>query len=181
MSFTFFVKTNTPFSQWHPSFFLIDGIDFSCAEEYMMLMKAKTFGDEQAAQRIRHLSAPWRQRSPLTWEDIVRCDLQAEWKDFCTALKQIGREVQGYDHIIWSDLARPLVFRGNFAKFTQNIHLRQALFATAGTVIVEAASYDKVWGIGLDADDPRAQDPAQWQGTNWLGEVLTTLRDGLMG
>jgi len=43
---------------------------------------------------------------------------------------------------------------------------------TGGKTIVEASPYDKIWGIGLSKDDPRALDRSQWQGTNWLGEAI---------
>lgn len=36
--------------------------------------------------------------------------------------------------------------------------------------------FDAVWGIGLAADDPRAQDPEQWPGRNLLGFALMRVR-----
>ncbi len=56
----------------------------------------------------------------------------------------------------------------------------KALLATEGTLLVEASPYDKVWGVGLGEDDPRIKDPKNWKGTNWLGEVLTKLREDLI-
>lgn len=38
--FTFFYGTESPFSQFHPSYFKIDGVEYSCAEQYMMHQKA---------------------------------------------------------------------------------------------------------------------------------------------
>ena len=37
--FTFF--WSGPFSQWHPSPFIIDGVTYNCAEQYMMAEKAR--------------------------------------------------------------------------------------------------------------------------------------------
>ena len=68
---------------------------------------------------------------------------------------------------------------GNRAKFTQNEELKTQLLATAGTTLVEASPYDKIWGIGLAATDPRAEDPTQWKGLNLLGKILTQLREEL--
>lgn len=45
---------------------------------------------------------------------------------------------------------------------------------------MEASPYDTIWGIGLSEVDPRRMYPEEWLGTNWLGEVLTKLRDDLM-
>lgn len=65
-------------------------------------------------------------------------------------------------------------------KFTQNPKALNLLLRTAGTTLVEASPFDQVWGIGLAADDPRALSRRTWRGTNWLGEVLTDIRDTLL-
>jgi ribA/ribD-fused uncharacterized protein len=44
---------------------------------------------------------------------------------------------------------------------------------------VEASPLDRVWGIGLTADDPRAADPSSWLGLNLLGEALMEVRSRL--
>jgi len=58
--------------------------------------------------------------------------------------------------------------------------LKQALFATNGTTLVEAAPNDTIWGIGLTEDDPRALKRETWLGKNLLGEILTQIRIELM-
>lgn len=65
----------------------------------------------------------------------------------------------------------------NKAKFLQNDDILRELLKTVGTTIVEASPDDNIWGIGLSAEDPMAQNRSIWKGTNWLGEVLTSLRD----
>jgi len=72
------------------------------------------------------------------------------------------------------------VFAGNYARFSQNPDQRELLFATRGTTLVEASPHDRVWGIGLAADDPRALDRSQWLGLNLLGEALTRVREALL-
>lgn len=42
------------------------------------------------------------------------------------------------------------------------------------------ASYDRVWGVGLSEDDNNILNPGNWQGSNWLGQVLTVLKDDLL-
>jgi len=151
--FTFF--WDGPFSQWYPSMFEVNGLRFNCAEQYMMACKAKMFGDEDAFQRIMASQSPAEQ-------------------------KAIGRQVKGFDKDVWEKDAKRIVKEGNVAKFSQNYKLRMDLFRTKGTTLVEASPVDKIWGIGLAEDDPKAKDRKQWQGTNWLGEVITEVREEML-
>lgn len=41
--FTFFWGPNTVFSQWYPCSFTVDGLQYNCAEQYMMSQKASEF------------------------------------------------------------------------------------------------------------------------------------------
>ncbi len=152
-SFTFFWKHRL--SQWHPARFVIGGIPFNCAEQFMMYSKAVLFADRDAAERILATDSPRDQQA-------------------------IGRTVRGYDESVWMLFREGIVFAGNFARFDQNAEQRELLFSTRGTTLVEASPHDRVWGIGLSADDPRANDRAQWHGLNLLGEALTRVREALL-
>jgi ribA/ribD-fused uncharacterized protein len=150
--FTFFYSG--PFSQWNFSPFVIDGIRYRTAEHYMMWYKDQVFSGGKLADRILATAHP---------------------RD----AKQLGREVENFDLQIWNGVAKTGVFRGNMAKFTQNpLHMVQ-LLETHGTTLVEASPTDVVWGVGLAEEDPLIQDPANWRGTNWLGEVLMDVRDAI--
>jgi len=151
--FTFF--WSGPFSQWHPSRFTIDGTIYVTAEQYMMAEKARLFRDEEIRERILAATDPRDQ-------------------------KALGRKVRFFDADRWNEVARDIVYRGSRAKFTTHRDLLTILLETEGTTIVEASPLDTIWGIGLAADSPDASDRTKWQGTNWLGEVLTQLRDNLL-
>ena len=158
-TFTFF--WDGPFSQWYSSSFCIDSVKYNCAEQFMMAEKARYFVDDGALDAIMRVEHPRDQ-------------------------KQIGREIADFDVSEWEHKesnGRPfcwnVVNRGNVAKFSQNPKLLKTLLKTESTTLVEASPVDSIWGIGLAADDQRAHDRSTWLGTNWLGEVLTAVREDL--
>ena len=93
--------------------------------------------------------------------------------------KHLGRLVRGFDDDRWAQDCFALVTAGNVAKFGQHPELRAYLLGTASRVLVEASPLDRVWGIGLAAEDPRAADPRQWRGGNLLGFALMQAREEL--
>lgn len=50
---------------------------------------------------------------------------------------------------------------------------------TGDKIIVEASPYDKIWGIGMAADDPDIEDQSKWKGTNWLGQAIMDVREDI--
>ncbi len=90
-------------------------------------------------------------------------------------IKTLGRKVENYEDKVWEYYRSSIVYEGNKAKFSQNPHLKVALFATKGTTLVEASPNDAIWGIGLAKDDPRAAKRSTWLGKNLLGEILTQI------
>jgi ribA/ribD-fused uncharacterized protein len=64
------------------------------------------------------------------------------------------------------------------AKFEQNSDLRKQLVEMTGNrVLVEASPVDKIWGVGLAADDDLILDEANWKGQNLLGKALMEVRN----
>jgi ribA/ribD-fused uncharacterized protein len=141
-------------SQWHPADFTLDGVAYGCAEQYMMAEKARLFGDEETLGLILAAASPREQ-------------------------KALGRRVRGFDEARWQKACREIVYRGNAGKFSQNPDLKELLLATGSKTLVEASPTDRIWGIGLAADDPRATDRSAWRGKNWLGEALMRVRADL--
>jgi len=149
--YTFFY--NGPLSQWSASPFEIEGILYPTAEHYMMWYKDQVFGGGFLSERILAAKHP-------------------------KEAKALGRIVPNFDIHVWNAVAKPGVFRGNMAKFTQNKSHLKALMQSEG-LLVEASPIDVVWGVGLAEGDPLILDPKNWRGTNWLGEVLTDVREAL--
>ncbi|WP_239376239.1 NADAR family protein [Frankia sp. Cj5] len=138
-------------SQWWPSAFTVDGLRYPTAEHFMMERKARLFGDMAAARAVLAAADP-------------------------AAAKKHGRQVRGFDEAVWSECSFDIVVQGNAAKFDQHPPLRNYLLGTGERVLVEASPLDRVWGIGLAADDARAQAPSAWPGRNLLGFALMRVR-----
>lgn len=153
--FTFFFTEASPFSQWYRCRFEDRGHTFNCAEQFMMHGKAVLFGDSEVAAEILAAGHP-------------------------RVHKALGRKVRGFDNNVWLAERERIVMAGNRAKFTQDAALKAALLATRGNTLVEASPFDKIWGVGLGADNPRIQTRAHWRGKNLLGVILTKLRDELL-
>lgn len=141
-------------SQWFPSEFTVGGLRFPTAEHFMMHGKARLFGDEQVATTILSADTP-------------------------ATAKALGREVRGFDQARWEAHRRELVTSGNFAKFSQSAELRCFLFGTGDRILVEASPVDRIWGIGMAANDPRCDNPLEWPGLNLLGFALMDVRQRL--
>jgi ribA/ribD-fused uncharacterized protein len=76
-------------SQWFYSPFVVDEVEYKTTEHWMMAHKAKLFGDNEA------------------FEKIVKAEKPGE-------VKEIGRQIRGFDDIKWTTgnlkLSRPGIF-----------------------------------------------------------------------
>lgn len=146
--------TKACFSQWYPCHFIVNGIKYNCAEQYMMSEKARIFHDEVTRKKILQATEP----------DVI---------------KRLGREVLNFDATVWDAESYNIVVRGNLAKFSQNESLRQVLLATGMSILAEASPYDTIWGIGMKQAEAEKVLPHSWKGTNKLGFALMEVRDKL--
>jgi ribA/ribD-fused uncharacterized protein len=141
-------------SQWWPSPFTVDGVEYRTAEHWMMAAKARLFGDAEA------------ERQALAAEHPAQA-------------KKAGRLVRDFDEDIWERERFAIVVEGSVHKFAAHAELREFLLNTGDRVLVEASPVDRVWGIGLAADDDGAFDPERWRGPNLLGFALMEARERL--
>lgn len=138
-------------SNWFPAAFEIDGIHYPTTEHYMMGGKARLFEDDEILAEILAADSPH-------------------------AAKKLGRAVRNFDGTRWNEHRLEIVVEGNVAKFSQNEDLKEFLLGTGEQVLVEASPRDRIWGIGMGASNPNAEDPAHWRGGNLLGFALMEAR-----
>jgi ribA/ribD-fused uncharacterized protein len=127
-----------------------DSITFSSAEQFMMYCKAARFHDIVRQARILATSSPKEQ-------------------------KQLGKETVGFWNESWDEVKSAVVVAGNIAKFGQNEDLKRKLLDTGDRLLCEAASYDRVWGIGYAAE--HAMSHQKHWGENRLGKALMVVRE----
>ena len=139
------------FSQRIPSPFTVDLIEYTCAEQFMMALKAHLLGDDSALSAILATDDPREQ-------------------------KHLGRQVRHFDHESWQQECENIVLLENLVKFSKNEDMCLALIHTGQRRLTEASPHDKLWGIGLSSCDYRASSPGTWRGSNLLGQALEHLR-----
>jgi ribA/ribD-fused uncharacterized protein len=142
------------FSQWYPSLFTVDGIEYKTAEHWMMAQKAILFGDKEIA------------------EQILKADKPGE-------VKELGRKIKGFDELKWKERKYEIVKAGSIHKFQQDKKLKEFLVNTGDRVLVESSPTDTIWGIGLAQDAKSIENPNAWRGLNLLGFALMEARDFL--
>ena len=112
--YTLFYGIQSPFSQFHPSKFTIDGVMYRCAEQYMMYCKTITFKDYFTARKIMEVRNP-------------------------KVMKRLGRKVRNLNKQRWLAKSKAIVRKASLAKFTQNSKFKEKLLETVGTILVEAS------------------------------------------
>lgn len=153
--FVFFWGKDDVFSNFYHAPFEHQGITFIWSEQAVMFRKAMLFGAGTIAETIRLAPTP-------------------------QVCKQLGRSRDiPFDEAVWAEHRERIYYEVLLDKFTSNQVLKQALLDTKGKVLAEASPYDKIWGIGLKENDPRAMYPNQWRGLNLLGRVLMKVREDI--
>ena len=147
-------EENGYLSNWYPSEFTVNDVDFSSMEQYMMYKKAVCFGDKDMANKI------------LATDDVAK-------------IKAFGRLVANYNESYWNGVRQIVVFEGLTAKFSQNEDLKAKLKATDNSILAECAVKDRIWGIGLSMNDLDRFQIDKWKGQNLLGYALMMVRERL--
>ena len=122
-----------------------------------MYLKAKAFGDDDCAMLIAAASSP-------------------------KEAKVLGRSVNGFDEEVWIDKREGCMEVALYEKFSQNSDLKTVLLSETykDKQFVEASPYDTIWGIGINEDDPNADNSDMWRGENLLGRCLDKVRERIL-
>ena len=147
---TFFGELS-PFSNFHPAKFSIDGTSYTSSEQYIQNQKALLFDDVDTSDRI------------MISTTLLEC-------------KDLGRCVKGFKEEIWHDQAKSLCYPGLLAKFQSNTYLKEMLLSTGRSQIVEA-TYDMMWGTGIPLQSKDCLVRKHWKSTGLLGKILMRIRD----
>ncbi|KAF2167991.1 hypothetical protein M409DRAFT_22135 [Zasmidium cellare ATCC 36951] len=142
-------------SQWYESAFLVDGVTYQTAEMWMMIQKARLFGDEETAQKMMQTTVPAEHQA-------------------------LGRKARGFERGFWDEHKSRIVEEGNYHKFTKSKEdkgMLRKLLDTGDRELVEASPKDRIWGVGFGAENAEA-NRKDW-GENRLGKAIMNVRQRL--
>ena len=131
-SFELFYSNNTIYSNFYPAKFTdprlkfpegsvhhgVEDFSFLHVEQYMHACKALLFKDNETLDQILAATDP-------------------------LDTKNLGRQVAGFEDEVWCSLARDIVTRGCWLKFSQNRDLWDQMETTENRTFVECAPRDR--------------------------------------
>lgn len=158
-----FFWSGSPYSSWYPCEFTVELVlgdfkekfTYSSLNQYFEHTKAIVFEDWGLAKKIMASDNPRRQRK-LT--------------------KRIGI----FSANFWVEHREEILKRGLLSKFQQNPELRKLLVREKCDLFVLADPKDRVWGVGMKAEEAALTTEKDWIGRNLFGKALTEVRDELL-
>ena len=149
--FIAFHGEHSPWSNFHQSYFEIDGHRYHSSEQWIQYSKAMLFGDSYTANKVLQSNSPHE-------------------------CKRLSYQINGVNNEKWRAEGFELCMKGIEAKFKQNRDLWSMLKTTEPKTLVEA-SKDKLWGTGIPLNDTHVLNSRKWHGKGWLSEMLHIVRD----
>lgn len=195
--YNYFWGFESPFSQWHPALFEINGKKFISAEHAMMCWKLAMFEGDMSNSWLYKLDAEFD-------ENIIKKDLTVKfskeelelisnfriknissheiccdrrmgrlWSSIQAKIKRSGRLISNYNDKVFADQRVKMLVVINKAKFSQNEDLLRKMLSSGGN-FVEASKFDKIYGIGMTKEEiiAKGENPRDWKGLNILGDAL---------
>lgn len=150
-----FFTRYSPFSNHYACRFDLEGLTFSCVEQYLAVQRAHLAKDKILARRAMESKDP------------------ADHKMILNQLHNDNRDE-------WRDKAPDFILEASRAKFMQNPLLKDLLMSTYPLRIGEA-SKDTFWGIGLPLESQHILETDKWAPEgNLQGRTLMAVRRELM-
>lgn len=142
-----------------------------------MFQKGKDGGDNSLprtadvffAEKAIMLCKAALMKDAATFDEILRAKTPAE-------CKKLGRRLAPFDQKLWDQHVQLVADAVVLQKFAADPALKTLLLGTGNAIIAECTRKDKIWGTGVDVDDPFSQYPKTWKGKNILGKALMNAR-----
>jgi ribA/ribD-fused uncharacterized protein len=147
----FFFSGTSPLSNFHPSPFSVDGMKYTCGEQYLQWKKATLFNCDNIAKEIVSSSNP-------------------------AQMKKLSSKISNFNSSVWKEAIPEIAKSCVKNKFDQNPTLKDYLVSTAPNKLFEAAPNDSLWGIGCSLYDPNILTKEKDWGKNILGITLQNIR-----
>lgn len=130
-----------------------NGSKYSSIYQYIMSQKALLFKDQEIYNKIMKSTD-------------------------ASEMKKLGRQIKNFNQDKWNESVDEIVYQGNLYKFDQNKELKEVLLNfPPDSIFVYASHENEMYGIQINSDDPKANDPLKWGGYNKLGFQITKVRD----
>ena len=139
----------SPYSNFHPCSFVIDGQTYHSSEQYIQYQKALAFGDSYVANKI------------LNTDTAIEC-------------KRLSYQINGVDTERWKNEGYDICYEGIKQKFLQNDVLLAQLKSTTPKILAEATP-NKLWGTGISLHDKNALKMNNWTSLGWLSKMLINI------
>ena len=151
-TFVFFSRLS-PLSNFSSYPIEVEGVQYSCNEQYIQKKKAELAGDELSAKRVMEERIPKR-------------------------MKAIGAGLKQLDRRVWEQRLPGILRACNQAKFATHSVPRDYLLSTGVKTIGEAKPKGPT-SIGIALWDPHVLDQNRWQERNLMGDCLMEIRSQL--
>ena len=129
-------------------------VDIDFSEKAIMLCKSSLMGDSETFIKILNAKTPQQ-------------------------AKKLGRQVTPFDDTIWKNNVCQIAKEVITCKFMKVEGLAKILLSTEDSLIAEATTRDKFWGIGINTNHNDVSYPERWKGNNILGWALMEARNTL--
>ena len=142
---------HSPYSNFYYNPFVLNNTKYANAEQWIQHQKSLLFNDNDTANKILETDNPYE-------------------------IKQLSRNITGFDKDTWRSKGYDICYKGVEAKFKQNESLFSMLKSTGSKRLIEATT-DRLWGTGVAFQDANVLTEDKWYNLGWLSEMLQTIRE----